>query len=106
MYARNSIRRLTRKRLAKDGEVSDEKMEKAVTFLTNRLSEEDMLRFKQILQTPDADNEDADNTPTEDEDGPAPFKDMPKPGGSMAADSRGNSYADRFPNAARIKVEY
>jgi len=113
---------LQRKRLAND-DVSDDVMKNCLRFLQNRLSPEDMARMKQILmasgetaantetQTNDtienADNIDDDSEKDEAMDSPPPFKGMPRSGGTMVAqDARPRSYADRWPNAARIRQGY
>ena len=96
-----------RKRLARDDEftVDDEKMEKAVEYLKSRLKPEEVSHLVTMLKGEQAEAEvsEADKTPTEGS-GPIPVKGTPKPDGSMASDSRGNGYSDRFPNASRIKV--
>jgi len=105
---------LRRNRLANDADVSDDVMKRCVTFLQNRLSPEDMKRFKELVMANSevadrTDNSDVTDNSDKDEamDAPPPFKGMPKTGGTMVAqDSRPKSYADRWPNAARIRQGY
>jgi hypothetical protein len=91
---------LARKKMTRDSEITidDETMEKAIGFLKDRLSPEDLTELKQLLSRSDEEGA---------SDGPEPpdFKGKPKPGGTMvAADARGKSYADMWPDAARITV--
>jgi hypothetical protein len=85
-----------RTRRANDEGLDDDLTEKIVAFLGNRLSKEDMTRLENILR-----DHKAKKTA---EDEPPPFEGEPKPGGAMAADSRGKNYEDRFPGAARIGI--
>jgi hypothetical protein len=81
---------MSRTRRAND---EDESTLRFVTFLKNRLSPEDMERLKKMLD---------DKAEEMGEDSPPAFEGKPKPGGAMAADSRGKNYEDRFPMAVRI----
>ena len=97
MPARHS----TKRRVAKDDEftVNDETMEKAMAWLKDRLKPEDLEELMLMLKGQQAD----DDTP--DEEDAESADELPKPGGKMVAvDSRGGSYGERWPEAARIKV--
>jgi hypothetical protein len=83
----------TRKRLASDADISDETIQKCITFLSNRLSPEDVERFKKHVTSDKPDSEDYDDPPTP-YVGPDDLKGKEKSSSSMAADSRGNSWAD------------
>lgn len=65
-------------------------------FLRDKLSTEDHAAFAKMLE--------ADTDAAMDDGGPEPFAGMPLPGGGKAMDSRRRSFAERYPNAARIKV--
>jgi hypothetical protein len=88
------------KRRAMDAEFDDETMKNAMAFLQDKLGLEDFASLKKILGATNDEDMDEDMS----EDSPPSFKGMPKPGGAMAADSRGKAYADMFPDAAKIKV--
>jgi hypothetical protein len=99
MLARNSNQR-PKHRLASDDKITvdDETMEKALDYLKSRLKPEELSHLAQMLKGEQADDAD----PSEKEKA-----DLPKPGSKMvASDSRGNTYQDRWPDAARIKVGY
>jgi hypothetical protein len=91
------------KRLSMDSlTLSDEAVEEFVEFLENKLAPEDFTSLKEMLAKSQQSDEDETETA---KDEPPPFKGQPKTGGTMlAGDARGQSYADRFPDAARIKV--
>ena len=87
---------LARRRPAKDSEIDDDTMEKAMAFLKERLEPEEMTKLKVILKGEKAE-EAEDDEPTE----------LPKPGGKLvASDARPKSYSERWPTAARIRVGY
>jgi hypothetical protein len=91
------------KRLSMDAiMIPDEAVEEFVRFLKVKLEPEDFAELKQMIgQNQQSDDDEPDMTM----DQPPDFKNKPKPGGSMvAADARGQSYEDRFPDAARIAV--
>ena len=101
MLARNSNQRLGNRpkhRLASDDDITvdEETMEKAIDYLKSRLKPEELSHLTQMLKGEQADDADPDAKEK---------TDLPKPGGKLvAADSRPQSYGDRFPDAARIKV--
>ncbi len=91
------------KRLSMDSlSLSDEAVSEFIEFLESKLVPEDFASLKKMLansQQSDEDESEAAN------DEPPDFKGKPKPGGTMvAADARGKSYAEMWPEAARIKV--
>jgi hypothetical protein len=82
-------------RLARDDEttVDEDTMEKLITYLKSRLKPEEISHLQMILKGEPAEDGQVDSMPTE--------KDK-----TMASDSRGNRYADRFPDAVRIVKGY
>jgi hypothetical protein len=91
---------LTRKRRAMDNELDDETLKEALAFLQTKLGQDDFATLKKILGATKDEDMDEDMG----EDSPPSSKGMPKPGGAMAADARGTSFSEMFPDAARIKV--
>lgn len=115
-----------RQRIARDSEttIDDETLEKAMAFLKQRLEPEEMSELRQILKGEHEDEQASDEPPGREtpeligkrsgnaigqraNDTPPPFKGMPRTGGTMvASDSRSQSYAERWPDAARIGIGY
>ena len=83
---------------AYDAALPDDAKAALLEFLRDKLSTEDLATFAKMLG---ADPEAA----MDDEGGPEPFPGMPQTGGGKAMDSRLRSFAERFPNAARIRVQ-
>ena len=96
------------KRPAMDGlTLDDQEVEEFIEFLNNKLSPDDFGALKNMLAKSQQSKDEAEEEEDEEEmetakDEPPPFKG--KPGGEMAADSRGKTFADRWPQAARITV--
>jgi hypothetical protein len=88
------------KRLSMDAiTIPDEDVEEFVRFLKAKLKPDDFSELQEMLgQSQQSDEDEPEMTMDE----PPEFK--PKPGGGMAADARGKSYAEMWPEAARIKV--
>ena len=96
-------------RLATDDEITvgEDKLEEAIKFLKSRLRPEEMSHIQKLLSGEQADDEKEEKQDDKkDADMEAKAKDgLPRPGGKMvASDSRGNTFADRFPDSARIRV--
>lgn len=85
--------------------IPDKSVEEFVRFLKAKLEPEDFAELKEMLgQSKQSD----DDEPEAASDEPAPFKAMPKPGGTMAADASSDAarrrFNEMFPDCARIKV--